>query len=94
MQPDAILDLYVWTVGNCFRCAEEGVSVTRLGAVSTPAGPRYELYACQRCVCAMELQRARRADRLRIPYLPGHLGGESQGEFREQGAAGEPQTPQ
>ena len=77
MTPDAILGLYNWTAGTCFRCGDDDF-VTPLGAVDTPRGERYELDACGCCILRLEAERRRYALRQGIQYRPGTLGGTAQ----------------
>jgi hypothetical protein len=74
MTPDAILALYPWALGACFKCGEVGVFVTHLDAITTPRGERYELSACGCCVLMMENERRRYAGRRGWDYRPGSLG--------------------
>ncbi|MCX4450749.1 hypothetical protein [Streptomyces sp. NBC_01789] len=74
MTPDAILTLYDWAVGVCFRCARTGLGVTPVGSISTPSGDLYELAACERCILAMERERQAYAERRGFNYAPGSIG--------------------
>ncbi|MEV6548047.1 hypothetical protein AB0M57_04965 [Streptomyces sp. NPDC051597] len=74
MTPDEILALYPWTLGECFRCAMADLFVTRIGAISTPAGDDYILSACGSCVLILEEERRRHAAGGRGRYKPGGLG--------------------
>lgn len=69
-----IAGLYTWTSGDCFRCADIGILVTRLAQIDTPLGDRYQVQACRRCVLAMEDERRRYAERTGGEYMPGRLG--------------------
>lgn len=73
MTPDAILALYEWAIGTCFRCGSAGLFVTRLDSILTPRGERYDLSACGGCVLDMEEERRRHAERRGAPYQPGTL---------------------
>ena len=72
--PDAILALYKWGIGSCFRCGDAGVFVTPIDAILTVRGERYDLSACGGCVLAMEGERRRHAERRGLRYEPGRLG--------------------
>lgn len=74
MEPGDILDLYVWTVGTCFRCARTREPVTQLAAIKTQSGQQYAVRACRGCVLLMEAERQRRAQRSGASYEPGKLG--------------------
>ena len=74
MTPDAILALYEWAIGTCFRCGEVDVFVTRIDEIVTPRGERYELSACGACVLNLEEERRRYAERKGIAYQAGGLG--------------------
>lgn len=74
MTPDAILALYAWHVGSCFRCAQSRLFVTYLGSVTTPSGDEYKLDACGACILNMESERQRWASRRGREYAPGSLG--------------------
>ena len=74
MTPDAILALYDWGVGSCFRCARAGAEVTPVGAISTPSGDLYELAVCEQCILAMERERRAYAKRRGLTYAPGSIG--------------------
>lgn len=74
MTPDAILALYEWKIGSCFRCAEPDVFVTPIGTITTPAGVTYELGTCGECVLVLENERRRYAHRRDLDYKPGTLG--------------------
>jgi hypothetical protein len=74
MTPDAILALYEWEIGACFRCAWEGVYTTRLDQIVTPLGDTYEIRACGECVLALERERHCYAERKGLEYRPGTLG--------------------
>ncbi|MEU2674238.1 hypothetical protein ABZ622_36315 [Streptomyces sp. NPDC007164] len=74
MTPDALLSLYQWKAGTCFRCAQGEVYVTPIGHINTPSGESYGLAACGACVLDLELERQRYADRKGFDYLPGTLG--------------------
>lgn len=74
MTPDAILALYEWKIGTCFRCSRAGAFVTRIDEIATPRGECYELSACGGCVLAMEDERRRHAERKGLPYEAGRLG--------------------
>lgn len=74
MTPDALLSLYEWQAGVCFRCAQEEVYVTRIDRIVTPSGDTYELAACGACVLDLELERQRYAERTGRGYRPGSLG--------------------
>lgn len=74
MTPDAILALYEWVLGTCFRCGEADVFATHIGSITTPRRERYELFACGCCVLAMENERRRYACKRGIEYRPGLLG--------------------
>ena len=77
MTPDAILALYEWTIGGCFRCGQVDLFVTHVDEIVTPSGDRYELSSCGSCVLAMEEERRRYAERRGRAYEPGGL---TQGE--------------
>lgn len=74
MTPDALLALYEWKAGTCFRCAQRDVHVTPIGHIRTPSGDTYNLTACGVCVLELELERQRYADRRGLDYQPGSLG--------------------
>jgi len=74
MTPDAILALYDWQIGACFRCGQADLFVTRVDEIVTPRGEKYELSACGSCVLAMEEERRRFAERRGRAYDPGGLG--------------------
>lgn len=74
MTPDAILALYEWTMGSCFRCADQNVFVSRVGSIDTPAGDTYRLAACGSCILALEDERRRYAARRGLDYEPGTVG--------------------
>lgn len=74
MTPDAILALYEWQIGSCFRCASSDVHTTHLDQIATPAGQTYELRACGVCVLTMERERFFYAKRRGLEYRPGSLG--------------------
>ncbi|MFE0647519.1 hypothetical protein ACFVZH_02865 [Streptomyces sp. NPDC059534] len=74
MTPDAILALYEWVIGACFRCGDANLFVTPIDAVVTPRGERYPLAACGGCVLDMEEERRRFAERKGEKYHPGRLG--------------------
>lgn len=73
MTPDAILALYEWEMGSCFRCAHEGVHTTPLDTIVTPSGDTYELRACGVCVLTLERERYFYAKRRQLEYHPGSL---------------------
>lgn len=74
MTPDAVLALYPWALGTCFKCGETDLFVTHLDAIATPHGERYDLSACGCCVLKMENERRRYAARRGLEYQPGSLG--------------------
>lgn len=74
MTPDAILALYEWKTGTCFRCADDDVYVTPIEDIDTPAGLVYEIAACGECILALENERRRYAVRRGLEYQPGSLG--------------------
>ncbi|MFG2328222.1 hypothetical protein ACGFMM_01215 [Streptomyces sp. NPDC048604] len=74
MTPDAILALYDWEIGACFRCSAADAFVTRIDEIVTPRGERYELSACGICVLGMEEERRHHAERKGFPYVAGELG--------------------
>jgi hypothetical protein len=74
MTPDAILALYSWVIGTCFRCAETDLFVTPVGSISTPRGERYNLAACGCCILTLENERRRFAEKRGLRYRPGSLG--------------------
>lgn len=74
MTPEAILALYEWAPGSCFRCARAGALVTRIGEILTPSGDEYVLAACRICILTMERERQVYAERRDLPYEPGSLG--------------------
>ncbi len=74
MKPDRILALYEWKLGDCFRCAEPDVFVTRIDDITTPSGDVYEIAACGSCILALENERRRYACRRGLGYEPGSLG--------------------
>lgn len=74
MTPEAILALYEWATGACFRCARAGVPVTRVDGIRTPSGDVYELAACQACILSMEREREAFAERRGLTYNPGSIG--------------------
>jgi hypothetical protein len=74
MTPDAILGLYEWRIGSCFRCSEKDVYVTHVDDITTPRGERHELAACGCCVLRMENERRGYAARRGLDYRPGSLG--------------------
>lgn len=74
MTPDAILALYDWEVGACFRCGQTDLFVTRLDEIVTPRGEQYGLSTCGACVLDMEEERRRFAERRGRTYKPGGLG--------------------
>lgn len=73
MTPDAILALYTWTTGPCFRCGENDVFVTHIDDIATPSGDVYRLSACGSCVIILETERWRHAVRRGEAYEPGLL---------------------
>ncbi|MGW0032144.1 hypothetical protein ACWDXD_20240 [Streptomyces sp. NPDC003314] len=77
MTPDAILALYDWTTGACFRCGRTDLFVTRVDEIVTPGGELYELSSCGACVLVMEEERRRFAERRGRTYEPGSLGQKS-----------------
>lgn len=74
MKPDAILALYEWEIGSCFRCAFRDVYTTPLDEIVTPSGDTYEIRACGECVLALERERYFYARRRGLEYRPGSLG--------------------
>lgn len=74
MKPDAILALYEWQMGHCFRCAFRDVYTTPLDTIVTPSGDTYEIRACGECVLALERERYCYAERRGLEYRPGSLG--------------------
>lgn len=74
MTPDAILALYSWVLGTCFRCGEPDVFVSHLDDITTPSGQRYELKACGCCILSLENDRRRYAVKKGLVYEPGALG--------------------
>lgn len=74
MTPDAILALYEWKVGACFRCGQAELFVTGVDEINTPRGERYDLSACGACVLDLEEERRRYAERRGRTYEPGGLG--------------------
>lgn len=86
MTPDAILALYEWKIGTCFRCGEVDVFVTHIDEIVTPRGESYELSACGECVLAMEEERRRHAERRGLHYEAGSLGRRRQPPHSPDGA--------
>lgn len=74
MNREDVLNRYVWTEGDCFRCARPHVPVTLLGHIDTPIGVAYDISACQECVLVLEGERERLALRVGRPFKPGRLG--------------------
>jgi hypothetical protein len=74
MEDDAILALYEWAPGNCFRCARTGLDTTSVKRIDTPAGVRYDVRACRDCVLAIEGERKRQAEEAGQEYVPGRAG--------------------
>jgi hypothetical protein len=74
MTPQAILSLYKWEIGSCFRCAEANLYTARMGTIETPSGDTYELRACARCILDLEEERRQYAQRRSLEYRPGSLG--------------------
>lgn len=75
--PDAtdndVLVLYPWQPGDCFRCARKRVDTTEVDEITPRSGEPVPLRACQRCVLALERERARNAERGGETYTPGRL---------------------
>ncbi len=74
MDRGEILSLYAWATANCFRCAKTDTPTTLLAEITPPAGNRYEVRVCERCVLELEDERRRYAERTRREYKPGRLG--------------------
>lgn len=76
MDDDAILSLYEWATGACFRCARTDLDTTRLKELRPPAGVRYDVRACRACILGLEVEREHHAKRTGSEYVPGQLGDE------------------
>ncbi|NXY93477.1 hypothetical protein HYE82_03450 [Streptomyces sp. BR123] len=74
MERRAVLGLYMWTPGTCFRCSERSIPVTKLASILTRAGAVYQIAACSDCVLDLEAERERRSRRLGRVYEAGQLG--------------------
>lgn len=74
MDRGEILSHYKWATGNCFRCANADTPTTLLAEITPPAGDRYEVRVCERCVLELEGERRRYAERTGREYKPGLLG--------------------
>ncbi|WJD95556.1 hypothetical protein [Streptomyces antimycoticus] len=74
MDRGEILSLYKWATANCFRCAKTNTNATLLAEITPPAGDRYEVRVCERCVLELEQERRRYAERTGRKCAPGRLG--------------------
>ena len=70
---ETILDLYQWSLGECFRCARTCVETTHLAEVVARSGVHYDVRACRYCVLVLEGEQRRVAARRGIEYEPGRL---------------------
>lgn len=75
MDRQAILDLYEWEDGICFRHPEKGaVPTAHVQTICPREGHQEDVRACQDCVLEMEQERWAEASREGLPYKPGHAG--------------------
>ncbi|MFI8872532.1 hypothetical protein [Streptomyces sp. NPDC055243] len=75
MDDEAILALYDWALGACFRHPVAGeVETTTVKKVHPRHGGEEEVRACRTCVLAIEDDRRVAALKAGLPYAPGHAG--------------------
>lgn len=71
MDNDAILGLYEWGTGTCFRCARTGVDTAAVKRIRPQAGAACEVRACRACTLDLEAERRRDAVQHGRIYVPG-----------------------
>lgn len=75
MDDEALLALYNWAPGVCFRHPAKGaVDTTLVKTIQPRLDGAKEIRACRSCVLAMERIRREAALRAGREYQPGHAG--------------------
>lgn len=75
MDTAALLALYDWAPGRCFRHPELGeVETAHLKQLHPRRGPAQDVRACKACVLELETERRRAAERAGREYQPGRAG--------------------